>query len=812
MLKLIDPVHEAPSEEANRQLAQYLARERIRQFYAHSWTSIGVNLVLGLILTIALHNKLPWHYLLYWYTSIVAVTGVRTWLIFRFNRSSAGPWKESTWWHLAILGACASGICWGAAGFWFLSQLSTEWQLMLLLTLAGLAAGAVPVLAAVFISYIAFVLPALVPAGLLMALSGNEVGQVIGVMALVYCGAMLLSARNQNRSINEILSLNYRNAQLVNDLKVANRSAHHMNEQLRQGIKEQEKVQEALRISEQRFRDFTDTAADWFYEVNEELRFTYISDRHQSITGWNPEKDILGRTRRELYRNSDKDKDKLARHFADLDAHRPYQIELQSILADGSLGVFQYSGKPIFDAEGNFTGYRGTGRDITDTRRLSDQLTHQANHDELTGLVNRKAFDAVLQELLESRRGATDRHSVLYLDLDQTKVVNDTCGHAAGDELLRLVGATLKRHTRRTDTVARLGGDEFGIVLAHCPLEQAVNVAENIRASVENIRFVWEGASFPTRTSIGVTAVDQATRDVSEVVRAADAACYVAKDKGRNRLHVYHPEDENLIRKHNETRWVARINQALEQDQFELYVQPILPIVTEDPLGQHFEVLLRMRSLDGELVLPGAFLSAAERFNMISALDKWVIRNALDWLRSDHSLCSQIGLCSINISGRSMADDDFLESLVSDCQSGAFATEKLCLEITETSAIANFDAATRFMDALRQYDVRFSLDDFGSGLSSFGYLKKLPVDFLKIDGIFVRDIVDDPIDFAMVRAIHEMGKVVGTKTIAEFVETEAILSKLRELGIDYGQGFHLGAPMPWQQFFELTHEDEAVAS
>lgn len=432
--------------------------------------------------------------------------------------------------------------------------------------------------------------------------------------------------------------------------------------------------------------------------------------------------------------------------------------------------------------------------DITEARALSQQLRFQASHDALTGLVNRREFENRLERALKAAESDRGEHAVCYLDLDQFKIINDTCGHVAGDELLRRLGRVLAQQVRSQDTLARLGGDEFGVLLENCSMHVAERVANALRRTIEDFRFAWQKQVFGIGVSIGVVPIEGPGQTVSSILSAADAACYAAKDRGRNRIHIYRHGDVELARRHGEMRWVTRIQTALEENRFELARQPIVPLSEAADEDTHYELLLRMRDEDGNIVLPDAFLPAAERYDLSVKLDRWVVREAFRQLTRDTGHLQKLFLCSINLSGVSLADEDFLIFVTTEFATTGLPPSKVCFEITETAAIANLAGAMRFIEVLRRLGCRFALDDFGSGLSSFAYLKSLPVDFLKIDGVFVKDIVEDAIDRELVRAINEIGHVMGKQTIAEFVESKEILTALAEIGVDYVQGYELGKP------------------
>ena len=433
------------------------------------------------------------------------------------------------------------------------------------------------------------------------------------------------------------------------------------------------------------------------------------------------------------------------------------------------------------------------------SHRLAEATIHHlAFHDHLTGLVNRHEFDRRLQESLRSAREGELEHVLLYLDLDQFKVINDTCGHQAGDQLLSQLAVVLREKVRSNDTLARLGGDEFGLLLESCPLDHAQLIAEGIREAIANFRFVWEDKTFSIGVSIGMTPITKDAHSVDEVLSAADVACYTAKDLGRNRVHVYLDDDSELLRRHNEMRWVSRIKQALEDERLLLYRQTMRALDADASLQAHSEFLLRMRGDDGEIILPGAFIPAAERYGIMTLLDRWVVKAVVEHLAG---LCREVGDTKkmgtffVNLSGASLNDSDFFSYIGELLALNQLPPELLCFEITETAAISNLHLAVDFIRGIRSLGCRFALDDFGSGLSSFSYLKAMPVDYLKIDGGFVRDITNDPMNYAIVQAVNEIGHVAGLRTIAEFVEDESVLSTLQDIGVDLAQGYGISRPV-----------------
>ena len=475
------------------------------------------------------------------------------------------------------------------------------------------------------------------------------------------------------------------------------------------------------------------------------------------------------------------------------------------ITKSGEEVPIQDSAAPIRDRIGNIIGSVMVFHDVSKETRLFRQINYQASHDTVTGLMNRREFENRLANAIDQINSLPDAsHALLYVDLDQFKVVNDTFGHNAGDALLAQISKKIQANIRSTDLLARLGGDEFGILLELCDEQRAEDVAEAIRASIEEYRFDWQGAFTNVRCSIGIVMVTAENAEIAEVMSSADVACYSAKDMGRNRVHLHRHSDVSL--RHEEMKWVSRISRAVEEDRLELFFQPIVGIGDEQSVAcGHYELLLRMRDENGELVRPDLFIPSAERYNLMSTLDRWVIHEALSKLADRSSDGEARYTLAINLSGSSLSEDRFLEFVIDELKKQKLPDGAICFEITETAAISNLSQVIHFMQTLKQLGCRFSLDDFGSGLSSFTYLKNLPVDYLKIDGHFIRNVAEDSVDESMVRAIHQVGHAMGIKTIAERVESLEVLEKLGSIGIEYAQGFYIARPAsvstfaPWAE-------------
>lgn len=434
---------------------------------------------------------------------------------------------------------------------------------------------------------------------------------------------------------------------------------------------------------------------------------------------------------------------------------------------------------------------------------FESKLVYRANHDRLTGLRNRSAFEEHASAVLEESSHTQEPVAMAYLDLDRFKVVNDTCGHSVGDHLICQITAVLENNLHPGDILARMGGDEFAVLFRNCKENEAHSRADTLRHQVDEFRFTWNKRVFAFTLSIGVIPMDPRL-EFNKQLSMADTACYQAKEAGRNRIKLAKPGDLDITRHHDESEWVVRINEALEHDHFRLYCQPIVPVSGKNDDYNHFEVLVRMIDDRGNVLLPGTFVPAAERFHLMSKVDQWVVEHTLDWLDQHPKAKASTSLCSINLSGPSLCDNSFHKFLKRMVHEHGVPPEKICFEVTETAAIGDMSRANRFIKSMRREGCHFALDDFGSGLASFGYLKTLNVDYLKIDGAFVRDIARAPIDLAMVKSINEVGHVMGKKTIAEFVESEEVSEALRTLGVDYAQGHAVGKPVPIEEYFANT--------
>lgn len=554
------------------------------------------------------------------------------------------------------------------------------------------------------------------------------------------------------------------------------------------------KLQERL-MAQQVFEHINDGVIT----VDREGLVEYLNPTAEHLTGWSCE-EARGQMLKDVYHVVDEHSlegmdDPVSRCMRDR-GNADIQGNRVLLRRGGWEFIIQDFATPIHDAEGDIAGAVVVLNDVSELRGMERWMEYEASHDSLTGLLNRRQFETRLREALDSVHSDDQRHALFYMDLDQFKLINDGYGHTAGDQLLKEISALLQINLSEEDSLARLGGDEFGVVLENCSMEKARRVAKNLCRAVRDYRFMWDGKPFEIGVSIGLVPITAQWNDIADMMRVADSACYVAKEKGRNRVHVYTIRDLALRQRDGEIRWIQRIRHALKEGRFRLYCQNIVPLGTAAEKRPHYEVLLRMVDDAGSIIRPAAFIAAAERYHMMPDVDRWVVESTLNLLGERHSRGEHNGIFSINISGQSLDDEAFMGFVVDQIDNSEIPPESICFEITETAAASSLDVVKRFMSILSGMGCKFALDDFGRGISSFAYLKSLEVDYLKIDGMFVKDLAVDKVGHAMVESINHIGHIMGVQTIAEFVETEEVLERLMDMGVDHVQGYQLGRPRP----------------
>jgi len=596
-------------------------------------------------------------------------------------------------------------------------------------------------------------------------------------------------------------------------------------ENLQHEVKEHRKTEAKLREAKEQAETHAHTAAnqrnfsqltlqsivDGVITTDTAGRVTSLNPMAEQLTGWTAEQAVGKLLVQVMHALTEETREQIYDPIENIELKSVLDEPVSAILIrkDGKMETpVEYVVAPMRDPNDDIVGIVIIIHDESVQRSLNRQLTFQATHDALTGLINRYEFERRLKHLM-SLPGEGSRNTLCYLDLDQFKLVNDTCGHTAGDELLKQITMLLQERVRDNDTLARLGGDEFGLLLENCDVSYAETIAHDLMATIQDFSFTWNEYNFSIGVSIGIVAITHNVSSCEELLSHADSACYLAKDSGRNRLQVYTTEDDKLVRQQREMHWVSRIKHALQENRFQLYFQEIRQLQSSsEKFINHGEVLVRMIDKEGDLISPSSFLSAAERYNMIVPIDEWVVDNTINWL----SRLRRKVLVSINLSGKSVSDKDFLNYVVTRIKHYNINPELICFEITETAAISHMTTAVHFMTVLKKLGCSFALDDFGSGLSSFSYLTSLPVDYLKIDGSFVVDIDKDPMHHAMVKSINEVGQVMGIKTIAEFVASDNIIECLHGIGVDYIQGYAVSRPVPLESVEYGTTKTAAVSA
>lgn len=576
-------------------------------------------------------------------------------------------------------------------------------------------------------------------------------------------------------------------------------------------ISEVKKLQEAVATEHERLRVTMDSIGDAVITTDKLGQVSYLNPIAESLTGWSSKAasglplvdvfNIVNEISREPCKNP------VERCLAE-DRIIGLESNTALISRDGKEYGIEDSAAPIRDQSGKTIGVVLVFHDVSTQRVMANEITYRATHDSLTNLINRSEFEVLLNQYLNKYRNPGSLNSLMLIDLDQFKIVNDTGGHAAGDKLLVEVTKVIQSCIRPSDIFARIGGDEFAIILKKCDEEKSLEIANKICKAVDEYRLVYKGQKFHIGASIGLVMIDHFWSSITSLLQAADHACYDAKYNGRNQVKLHYIEDQAFEIKKNEAQWASRIETALEEDKFELFYQRIVPL---NGVGlEHIEILLRLKEESGEYVNPGLFLPAAERFHMMTRIDRWVVKEVFTWVEKNVEQLAHIELISINLSGQSLNNKTFHQHIKNLVETASFDQAKICFEITETVAITNISDTIDFLNLLKQYGVKFSLDDFGSGVSSFGYIKNLPVDYLKIDGQFIKDINDNEIGQATVRCMVDIAKITNKKTIAEWVENTEVESVLKEMGVDYVQGYLKHKPAPTQSIFQGQEKDTAI--
>jgi diguanylate cyclase (GGDEF)-like protein/PAS domain S-box-containing protein len=811
------------SDYQQSNLPAAILAEQIKLLYQQANKALLATVILSTVLAFVFWSYVPKQWLLGWLTGIYLLTACR-FLLVRFYLSNIPSIERSiTWGRYFIFGVLLSGVSWGLAGGAFFLAHSAMHQLFLAYLLGGIIAGAMATLSSYRNAFLVFAVPTIIPFTYQAILHDTDTNIAIACTYLFFLLMMGVISHRLHHTITHSLMLRFDNSDLLHRLLQAKDHQKAINLELQAQIVEKDLTQRALQNAkeqlEQRVVERTEALAlanDILHQEKELFqvtlasigdavittdslgKITYLNPIAESFIGWKND-EVTGAPLRHIFQiknihTQESIEDPLA-DCLNQSVKSSHNQECCLIRRNKQESIIDYSVAPIQNDKKTVIGTVLTFRDVTEQSKLTQKLVYQAAHDSLTGLLNRDEFEERLRKILASTR-KNDIHALLYLDLDQFKIINDTCGHGAGDELLRQVTALLHSKLRARDTLARLGGDEFGIVLEHCPQNEAMQVANNLRELVQNFRFQWLDKTFTIGASIGLFLIGQDNEGLAHVMSAADSACYAAKNEGRNRVHIYQATDSELKNKSSGMEWLSRIQQAIVDKRLYLYFQPIIALSNKNELEEHGEFLLRLRDEQNQLILPGSFLSSAERHDQMLMIDRWVVEQSLMLLKERFQQQSKV-VYTINLSAHALESEDFLDFVVDNLKTYQKISSNICFEITENIALTDLTHVMQFIATLKELGCRFSIDRFGSGLSSFGYLKDIPLDYLKIDGRLIKNMTKDPVDQAVIESMNRIGHVLGFKMIAEWVEDAQTLQLLEKIGIDYVQGFELAEPHPF---------------
>jgi len=736
--------------------------------------------------------------LMTWSVAISFLACLRLCLLYFYKIHSKKPNLDVKLWIRAYVSLTfLIGIVWGCSSIFYVLIDDIEINTLFYVLISSVIAAAVPVLSAWLPAFLAYTLPQVIflTSMSVYQIHTTEAQNLVYFLTfafIAYFFLMLSLAKRANMNIVQGLRLQDKNQHLLNklNLEVAKREGL-----VKARTQELVVANQKLKSSQAHMLKLSravEASPNPILITNADGRIEYANKKSEQVSGYSLA-EMFGQ-KLDKYKAESMTAEVFDEIWSIAAGRGEWAGEIENRKKDGSHHWIKIYLAAVFDDENQITHYVVIYEDITDSRQLAQKLSYQATHDDLTGLINRAEFENRLAMKVEDAKLNDTDHALCFLDLDQFKVINDTCGHIAGDELLRQLGKLLNGVTRKSDTLARLGGDEFAILVSDCHQHQAEMIANEVRELIEQFKFIWDSQVFTIGVSIGLTSINRHTNNRTEALKQADTACYAAKNSGRNRVYIYQGHDKNLVQQEGEFKWVNEIKEALVDNRLVLYVQPI--VTTSSHQLHSYEVLVRLRGQDGKLSPPGAFLPPAERYNLSEKIDKWVIEHVFAWLEQHQSNLPFLKQFAINLSGASIGHTEMLAYISSKLVRAKFDPAMIKFEITETAAIGNLRNANSFIKALSEIGCEFSLDDFGSGLSSFGYLKNLPVQSIKIDGMFVKDMLTDPLDFEMVKSINDIGHVMGLETIAEFVEDEKIWQKLKLIGVDYGQGYYLGSPEP----------------
>lgn len=803
--------------EHPQQQEELIFRSRFQLVLKQYIVGLLINVCVAIAVTSVLWPVLPHDPLVSWAVALVVISLLRSLYVRQtlaiFAQLDFARLKQR--YYLYLVTVFLTGSIWGMLGSALYPFASLLHQGFVLVVMAAMLGGAVAIMYPLSLIYYAYALPMLLPLAVTLLLRGNSVQISISLLALLYLGAMLLVIKRAETTLINSFRIQHENTELMKKLAKMSKSLLNIREELEERVEQRtlelsvlnrnlnSEIEERKRIEEELFNQkelaeiTLGSVAEGIVTTDAAGRILYANEKAELILDCKLT-DVYRQYFSDAVKLSNEETGELAkdrieavlRDQAALNYPRQYLVVNH---ANKGTAVRQ-SIAPIFNKTRDLIGLVIVIHDVTRERLHQLQLSHIATHDSLTGLHNRYAFEVQLNRPDLRQAAGSGKSAVIYIDLDHFKIVNDSCGHLAGDELLKQLSEMLVMQLDKQDMLARIGGDEFGAIIHASDEARIMNKAEQLLKLIRGFRFQWGERTFYVGASLGLVFLSDNIPNMQECLRYADMACFLAKEKGGKRIHVYVEEDEEMLARHNELNRVTQLSEAMEHNGLLLYKQDISRI-SGDMHARHYEILLRLRNSQGDIILPGAFISAAERYNFMQEVDRWVIGQVFDLAESGALwLNGRPDTININLSGLSLMNEKTLELITSRLRKSPYRGSWLCFEITETTAITNFSKAIAFIEELKKYDCKFALDDFGSGVSSLGYLKNLPVDYVKIDGAFVRDIDSDKIDYAMVESIHKVVSLSGKRTIAEYVESEDVLRLLKNIGVDYAQGHAIAKP------------------
>ncbi len=771
----------------------------VQMLFSQAPMHIGLNILFATGLAVVIWNDVQTYLILPWLLFITLSCGLEFILTKLFNRAEPKPAAIPLWRRLLTFNVTCIGLAWGVGALMMLPELNALQALSMLAVMLFLAVASIPMLAALLSTYLPVLAGMLLPLCIWTYLHADtEATLYYSSSALIFIGLGLL-AKNYTSILHSSFRLASIYSRLADAMSNEYQEACASKNRLKKRIRDMAAQRHSMKREKERMYSMLQSMGEGIISTDESGTIIFMNPVAEILTGWS-EVEVRSRKIEDIFKLSDdsQDTEDFNPIMECLNTGAPCCSRENTVLTrkDGLDYGVECMASPIRDESGKRHGMILIFRDVTEKRNITRQISWQATHDTLTRLINRREFENRLEKLVNSARRDGYNHVLCYLDLDQFKIVNDSYGHPAGDELLKKLSAALRVHVRGTDTLARIGGDEFGVLLYSCSLDKARLIADGLRQLVEDFRFLWNGKTLRVGVSIGLVEIDNSWQDINDVLSAADGACYSAKDQGRNRIHIYRSNDQQMLKRNGEMRMIQDIQYALEHSSFELHQQRIQSLKADRSEQCQCEILTRLKSEDGSLINAADFIPTAERYRLMPQIDRWVVKTTMNAIHYRHPCFAGLDSIAINISAQSLCDDRFLQFILELLSENDVPAEMLCFEISEASYLSSPMQANQFIQRLRDKGCRFALDNFGAVSSSFNFLKNLKVDYLKIDGDFISNIVKDEMERNMVDSINHMGHRIGLQTIAQNIPDDDTLKIVKNLGVDYAQGHGVEKPLP----------------